>query len=235
MSVKGTMMKDTNMIERRTSSAGLDALLTPRNCVLVLIDHQPFQFAGQRSHDTQTIINNVVGLAKSAKLFGVPTLLTTVVQDRGGYIIKPLQDVFPEQKPIDRTFINTWEDERVVQWIKKTGKTKIVMAALWTEICLAMPAIQALGEGYEVYIVTDASGGVTSEAHDMAVRRMVQAGAVPMTWLAVQGELQRDWARESTAAGLAEILAQHGGGSGVAFAWEMQLLAGMTGGSRVNA
>src|SRR5688500_8873222 len=122
MSNKGTHMKGTTMIEPRNSKAGLDALLTPDNCALILIDHQPFQFAGLRSHDTQTIINNVVGLAKSAKVFGVPTLLTTVIQDRGGYIIKPLQDVFPEQKPIDRTFINTWEDDRVVQWVKKTGK-----------------------------------------------------------------------------------------------------------------
>src|SRR5436190_1360328 len=220
------------MSDVRNPKAGLAALLTPENCVLILIDHQPFQFAGLRSHDTQSIINNVVGLAKAAKMFRVPTLLTTVLERQGGYILKPLQDVFPEQKPIDRTFINTWEDARVVDWVKKMGRKKIVMAALWTEICLAMPAIQALGEGYEVYIVTDASGAVTSEAHEMAVRRMVQAGAVPMTWMAVQGELQRDWARESTAAGLAEILAQHGGGSGVAFAWEMQLLAGMTGGSR---
>src|SRR5947207_574408 len=174
-------------------------------------------------------------VAKTARLFGVPTILTTVVEERGGFLIKGLQDVFPEQKPINRTFINTWEDSRVVDAVKKTGRKKVIMAALWTEICLAMPAIQALGEGYEVYIVTDASGGVTIEAHDMAMRRMVQAGAVPMTWMAVQGELQRDWARESTVPGVAEILAQHGGGSGVAFAWEMQLLAGMTGGSKVNA
>src|SRR5256886_6981929 len=223
-------MKTTN--DSRNPKAGIEALLTPDNCVLILIDHQPFQFAGLRSHDTQTIINNVVGLAKSAKVFGVPTLLTTVLEKQGGFIIKPIQDVFPDQKPIDRTFINTWEDSRIPEWVKKTGRKKIVMAALWTEICLAMPAIQALGEGYEVYIVTDASGAVSVEAHEMAVRRMIQAGAVPMTWMAVQGELQRDWARESTAAGLAEILAQHGGGSGVAFAWEVQLLAGMTGGSR---
>src|SRR6195256_1084831 len=162
--------------------AGLDALLTPDNSVLILIDHQPFQFAGLRSHDTQTIINNVVGLAKSAKTFGVPTLLTTVVEERGGLLLKQLQDVFPDQKPINRTFINTWEDKRVVDWVKKTGRKKIVMAALWTEICLAMPAIHALGDGYEVYIVTDASGGVSLEAHEMAVLRMIQAGAVPITW-----------------------------------------------------
>ena len=129
----------------RQPKAGLGALLTPDNCVLLLIDHQPFQFAGLRSHDTQTIINNVVGLAKSAKLFGVPTLLTTVLERQGGYLLQPLQDVFPEQKPIDRTFINTWEDSRVVAWVEKTGRKKIVMAARWTEICLAMPVIQALG------------------------------------------------------------------------------------------
>ena len=217
-------MKSTTIIEPRISKAGLEALLTPDNCALILIDHQPFQFAGLRSHDTQTIINNVVGLAKSAKLFGVPTLLTTVIQDRGGYIIQPLQDVFPEQKPIDRTFINTWEDDRVVQWVKKTGKTKLVMAALWTEICLAMPAIQALGEGYEVYIVTDASGGVSVEAHEMAIQRMVQAGAVPMTWLVFASELQRDWARTETAATVGQMLVEHAGVVGTTFAWEQQLL-----------
>src|SRR6266487_2325432 len=154
-----------------TSKTGLGALLTPDNCVLILIDHQPFQFAGLRSHDTQTIINNVVGLAKSAKVFGVPTLLTTVVERQGGYLLKSLQDVFPDQKPIDRTFINTWEDTRVVNWVMHTGRKKIVMPALWTEICLAMPAIHALGDGYEVYIVTDASGGVSLEAHEMAIQR----------------------------------------------------------------
>jgi len=211
------------------SKNGLQALLTPQDCVLVLIDHQPFQFANLHSHEPTMIVNNVIGLAKAAKVFGVPTILTTVLEDRGGFLIKGLQDVFPEQKPINRTFINTWEDRRVVDAIRATGRKKVIMAALWTEICLAMPAIQALGEGYEVYIVTDASGGVTIEAHEMAVRRMIQAGAVPMTWMAVQGELQRDWARESTASDLAEVLAQHGGGSGVAFAWEVQLLAGKVG------
>jgi nicotinamidase-related amidase len=206
------------------SHAGLDALLTPQNSVLLLIDHQPFQFANLHSHEPTMIVNNVIGLAKTAKVFDVPTLLTTVLEDRGGLLIKGLQDVFPEQKPIDRTFINAWEDTRVVDFVKQTGRRKVVIAALWTEICLAMPTIHALGDGYEVYIVTDASGGVTAEAHDMAVRRMVQAGAVPMTWMAVMGEWQRDWAREETARGGAEMLLQHGGGTGIAFAWEQQLL-----------
>jgi nicotinamidase-related amidase len=203
---------------------GLKALLTPEDSVLLLIDHQPFQFANLHSHEPTMVVNNVVGLAKGAKVFGVPTVLTTVLEERGGLIIKGLQEVFPEQQPINRTLINTWEDSRVVGAIEQTGRKKLIVAALWTEICLAMPVIQALGDDYEVYIVTDASGGVTPEAHEMAVRRMVQAGAVPLTWLAVVAEWQRDWAREPTLPGMVEVMLEHGGASGVAFAWEMQLL-----------
>ena len=163
---------------------GIDALLTPDNCALILIDHQPFQFAGMQSHDPGVILNNVIGLAKTARLFAVPTILTTVVQDQGGFLPAALQAVFPEQAPIDCTTINTWEDARVVDAVATLGRKKLVIAALWTEICLAMPVIHALGEGYEVYIVTDASGGVSVEAHERAVQRMVQAGAVPMPgWL----------------------------------------------------
>ena len=208
----------------RAAKTGLNALLTPEDSVVVLIDHQPFQFANLHSHEPSMVVNNVVGLAKAARAFGVPTILTTVLEERGGYLIKGLQDVFPEQKPINRTFINTWEDRRVVDAVKATGRRKLILAALWTEICLAMPAIQALGEGWDVYIVTDASGGVTAEAHDMAVRRMVQAGAIPITWMAVAAEWQRDWARETSAPGVAEVLSMHGGGSGIALAWELQLL-----------
>ncbi|MFJ1799276.1 hydrolase [Streptomyces sp. NPDC088180] len=208
------------------NKAGLDALLTPEESVLVLIDHQPFQFANLNSHEPTMIVNNVVGLAKAAKVYDVPTILTTVLEERGGLLIQGIQDVFPEQKPIDRTFINTWQDQRVVDAVKATGRKKLILAGLWTEICLAMPAIQAAGEGFEVYAVTDASGGVSAEAHDMAVRRMVQAGVVPITWLAVMGEWQRDWAREATIPGAAEVQARHGGATGVAFAWETQLLAG---------
>jgi nicotinamidase-related amidase len=217
----------TSVPERRSAKSGftgLPALLNPEECVVVLIDHQPFQFANLHSHEPTLIVNNVIGLAKFAKAFKVPVILTTVLEARGGKLIKGLQDVFPDQKPIDRTYINTWQDKRVVDLVKGTGRRKLILAALWTEMCLAMPAIHALGEGYDVYIVTDASGGVSAEAHDMAVRRMMQAGAVPVTWLALSGEWQRDWARESTLADAARILTEHGGGSGVAFAWEMQLL-----------
>jgi len=207
------------------NKTGLKALLRPEDSILVLIDHQPYQFANLNSHEPTMIVNNVVGLAKTAKIFEVPTILTTVLEERGGYLIKGLQDVFPEQKPIDRTFINTWEDSKVTDIVKKSGRKQLILAALWTEICLAMPAIQALGEGYDVFIVTDASGGVSKEAHEMAVRRMVQAGAVPITWMAVLGEWQRDWAREKTANALSSVIYEHGGASAVAFAWEMQLLA----------
>jgi len=204
---------------------GLDALLTPDNCVLVLIDHQPFQLANVNSHEPTMVMNNVTGLARTAKVFGVPTILTTVMEARGGKIFKSLQDVFPDQKPIDRTFINAWEDERVVEAVKKTGRRKIVFAALWTEMCLAMPAIQAMGDGYDVYVVTDASGGVSVEAHDMAIRRLVAAGAQPITWLALGGELQRDWARTEWNGELGKMFADHAGATGIALAWEMQLLA----------
>ncbi|MFD5315790.1 hydrolase [Streptomyces sp. NPDC127098] len=205
--------------------AGLDALLTPEESVLVLIDHQPFQFANLNSHEPTMIVNNVVGLAKAAKVFDVPTILTTVLEERGGLILQGLQDVFPEQKPINRTLINTWQDERVVDAVKATGRRKLILAGLWTEVCLAMPAIQAAGEGFEVFAVTDASGSGSKEGHDMAVRRMVQAGVTPITWLAVASEWQRDWAREKTIAGTTELMLQHGGATGVAYAWETQLLA----------
>ncbi len=194
----------------KSALTGLSALLAPEECVVALIDHQPFQFANLHSHEPTMIVNNVIGLAKFAKAFKVPVILTSVLEARGGKIIKGLQDVFPEQKPVDRTYINAWQDKRFVELVKGTGRKKLILAALWT--------------GYDVYIVTDASGGVSVEAHDMAVRRMVQAGAVPITWLALSGEWQRDWARESTLADAARILSEHGGGSGVAFAWEMQLL-----------
>src|ERR1700745_1834982 len=214
------------MSDSRNPYAGIEALLTPQDSVLLLIDHQAFQFANLHSHEPTLIVNNVVGLAKTAKVFKIPTILTTVLEERGGLLIKDVQDVFPDQKPINRTFINAWEDKRVVEAVKRTRRKKLVIASLWTEMCLAMPAIQAKGEGYDVYVVTDASGGVSVEAHDMAIRRMIQAGVTPITWLALSGEWQRDWARESTLADAAKILSEHGGGSGVAFAWEMQLLGG---------
>ncbi|MCE7064061.1 hydrolase [Dyadobacter sp. CY326] len=204
---------------------GLEALLRPEDSFLVLIDHQPYQFTNLNSHEPTIIINNVTGLSKAAKVFNVPTILTTVIEERGGYIIKQIQDVFPEQKPINRTFINTWQDPKVTDIVKESGRKQLILCGLWTEVCVAMPAIQALSEGYDVFVVTDACGSVTAEAHDMAVRRMVQAGVVPINWMAVAAEWQRDWAVMETARPLSAVLLEHGGGSGVSLAWELQLLA----------
>jgi nicotinamidase-related amidase len=208
------------------SYTGLSALLTPESSALLLIDHQGAQFANLHSHEPQLVVNNVVALAKTAKLLGVPTILTTVVAARSGNIIGGVQAVFPDQQPVDRTFINAWQDARLVNAVKKAGRTKLVIAGLWTEVCVAMPAIQAQGEGYDVYVVSDASGGVSVEAHAMAMDRMIQSGIKPITWLAVLCEWQRDWAaRQDKQAELTSILIEHGGSSGAAFAWGYQLLA----------
>jgi len=207
-----------------TKKTGLEALLTPETSVLVLIDHQPFQFANLHSHEPTMIVNNVVGLAKAAKGFKVPTILTTVTEERGGYLIKGVQDVFPDQKPINRTTLNAWEVRRVVEAVKRTGRRQLIFAALWTEICLAYPVIHSLADGFDVFFVTDASGGTTREAHEVAVQRMIQAGAIPTTWIGVMSEWQRDWAREATVPAVAEVSVAHSGATGVAYLWEMQLL-----------
>ncbi|SAI48245.1 hydrolase [Bordetella ansorpii] len=203
---------------------GLDSLLRPEDSVLVLIDHQPYQLANLNSHEPQMVVNNATGLAKAARAFGVPTILTSVIAERGGLIFPQITDVFPDQKVIDRTFINTWEDRVVVDAVKATGRKQLIIAGLWTEVCVAMPTIQALGEGWDVTVVTDASGGVSVESHQVAIQRMIAAGANMMTWLAVASEWQRDWARTEHAAALTEVIVQHAGGSGIAFLWEQQLL-----------
>lgn len=184
------------------------------------------------------IVNNVVALAKAAKGFDVPTILTTVTEERGGYIIKGLQDVYPNQKPINRTTLNAWEDNRVVEAVKRTGRRQLIFAALWTEICLAYPVIHSLADGYDVFFVTDASGGTTREAHDMGVQRMIQAGAIPTTWIGVMSEWQRDWAREATvpAAGLGPgFLAQVGALELVANVYSELAVENRPRGTRANA
>ena len=203
---------------------GLTSLLRPEDSVLVVIDHQPYQLSNLNSHDPYMAVNNATALAKTAKVFDVPTVLTSVIAERGGVIFPQITDVFPGQAVIDRTLINTWEDQTVVDAVKATGRTQLVIAGWWTEICVAMPVIQALGEGWDVTVVTDASGGVSVEAHEVAIQRMIAAGANVMTWLALAGEWQRDWARIDTATGLVEVLKEHAAGSGIAYLWEQQLL-----------
>lgn len=203
---------------------GLNSLLRPEDSVLVLIDHQPYQLANLNSHDPHMVVNNSAGLAKAAKAFGVPTILTSVIAERGGLIFPQITDVFPDQEVIDRTLINTWQDPKVVDAVKATGRKQLIIAGLWTEVCVAMPVIQALGEGWDVTVVTDACGGVSTESHEVAIQRMIGAGANVMTWLAVAAEWQRDWARTEHVAELTEVLKQHLAGSGIAYLWEQQLL-----------
>ncbi|WP_459593625.1 hydrolase [Bradyrhizobium diazoefficiens] len=203
---------------------GLASLLRPEDSVLVLIDHQPYQLANVNSHEPQMVINNTAALAEAAKAFGVPTILTSVIAERGGLLFPQITEVFPGQEVIDRTFINTWQDKKVVDAVKATSRKQLIIAGLWTEICVAMPTIQALGEGWDVTVVTDASGAVSVEAHEVAIQRMITAGANMMTWLAVAAEWQRDWARADQAVKLTEVILQHAGGSGIAFLWEQQLL-----------
>ncbi|RVH34261.1 hydrolase [Sinorhizobium meliloti] len=203
---------------------GLDSLLRPEDSVLVLIDHQPYQLTNVNSHDPQAVVNNTTALAKLAKAFNVPTILTSVIADRGGKVFKQITDVFPGQEVIDRTWVNTWEDKKVVDVVKATGRKQLIVAGLWTEVCVAMPAIQAAGEGWDVTVITDASGGSSVEAHQVAIQRMIAAGVNMMTWMALAGEWQRDWARTEHVEELTEVLISHMAGSGIAYLWEQQLL-----------
>jgi len=202
----------------------MNSLFDPSDCCLALIDHQPQMLFAIQSHDRNLIINNVVGLAKSAKAFNVPTILSTIgAKHFAGPVFANLQAVFPDQEPIDRTSMNAWEDENFVKAIKATGKKRILMAGLWTEICLVFPVLHAIDDGFEVGFVADASGGETIEAHHLACDRMVQAGAIPFTWVQVMAEWQRDWARTETAGAMRDIALEHSGsyGQGLAYAQAM--------------
>ncbi|MFS4459165.1 hydrolase [Bdellovibrio sp. HCB2-146] len=205
-------------------------LLTPTNHTLILIDHQPQMAFATRSIDIQELRNNTVGLAKSAKVFKVPTILTTVAEKSfSGPLFPEVQAVFPDVKPIDRTTMNTWEDNRVTKRVKEIGKKKLVIAALWTEVCGVGPVLSAIEEGYDVYFVVDASGGVSNVAHDTAITRMVQAGAHPITWLQYLLELQRDWARGETYDAVTKIAKEHAGGYGLGIIYAKEMFGAKEG------
>lgn len=199
-------------------------LLTPDNCVLLMIDYQPQMAFGVASIDRQTLKNNVVGLAKAAKLFKVPTILTTVeTESFSGYPFPELIQVFPDHNLIERTSMNSWDSKKVRESIAETKKKKLILAGLWTEVCINMPALCAMQEGYEIYVVEDACGGTTQTVHDAAMKRMIQAGVVPTSWTQVLLEWQRDWAKKGTYAGVMDIVREHCGayGMGVDYAYTM--------------
>lgn len=199
-------------------------LLTPDNCVVTLIDHQPQMLFGVANFDRQSIINQVLVLAKASRIFDVPVVLSTVeTKGFSGYLWPQVQAVFPGQDPIERTTMNAWDDARFVAAVEQTGRKKIVLAGLWTETCVALPTIQALHDGYEVYVVEDCCGDVSQLAHANAMRRIVQAGAKPVTALSVMLEWQRDWAHRGTYDAVMDVCRAHLGayGAGVEYAYTM--------------
>ena len=204
------------MNETTNGNSGINSLLTPDNCAVTLIDHQPWVALPIQSIDRSVLINNVAGLAEGAEALGVPTVLSTVMAEASNDPIFPeVQQVFPEQKPVDRTTTNAWQDENFVAAVQDTGRKKLVMAGLWTEVCLAQTSLSALADGYEVYFVADASGGLSNEAHEAAKQRMIGAGAVPMTWAAVLSEWTRDYTSENFSRA-ASTMQRHGGGLALA-------------------
>ncbi|WP_334067635.1 hydrolase [Burkholderia cepacia] len=200
-------------------------VLTPHNSQIIFIDQQPQMAFGVQSIDRQVLKNNVVGLAKAAKVFNIPTTITTVESDSfSGYTYPELLDVFPNQKTLERTSMNSWDDQKVRDALAANGRKKVVVSGLWTEVCNTTFALCAMLEGdYEIYMVADASGGTSKDAHDYAMQRMVQAGVVPVTWQQVLLEWQRDWAHRETYDAVMAIAKEHSGayGMGVDYAYTM--------------
>jgi len=185
-----------------------DHLITPQNAALIVIDYQQNQFRSVRSMDSGLLLENVVSTAKLAQLFGLPTVHSTVGvaagQDQS--TLPKLANLLEDFRPIDRTTINSWEDADFLAAVRATGRRKLILCALWTEMCMAFMALDALREGYEVYPVVDAIAGTSAEAHRAGLERVTQAGAQPISWVSLAGELQRDWARVETVPGVVEIV-----------------------------
>lgn len=190
--------------------------LTPENSALLLVDYQPQYAFATQSVSIDTLLNNAVALTKTAQAFKIPTVITTITAKAyGGPVFPQIQAAAPDVKVIDRTPINAWQDARISDAIRKTGRKKLIIAGLWTDNCVMLPALSALKEGYEVYVVTDASGDSDAASHERAIQRLVQAGAVPITWLPVLLELQADWTRDVTSGSVNKIIADHAGAMGI--------------------
>ena len=185
-----------------------DHLLTPQNAAFLFIDYQPSQLAGVASMDRDLLVKNATSTVRTIKTFGVPVVHSTVnvATGRGGATLPELAGLLDDDKPLDRTTVNSWEDLEFVQAVHATGRRKLIICALWTEICLAFTALDALREGYEVYPVVDAVGGTSPEAHRAGLERVTQAGGQPVSWVSLACELQRDWARQDTVQAVIEIV-----------------------------
>jgi nicotinamidase-related amidase len=200
-------------------------VLTPENSQVLFIDHQPQMAFGVQSIDRQVLKNNTVALAKAARAFNIPTIITSVeTMSFSGPTYPELLDVFPGKEILERTSMNSWDDQKVRDALARNGRKKVVVSGLWTEVCNCSFALCAMDEGgYEIYMVADASGGTSKEAHDCAMQRMVQAGVVPVVWQQVLLEWQRDWARRDTYDAVIDIVREHSGayGMGVDYAYTM--------------
>jgi nicotinamidase-related amidase len=184
-----------------------DPLLTAANSALVVIDYQPSQIQTVTSMDTALLVRNIVSVGRTAKTYGLPIVLSTVnVANGQGHTIPELAEILTDQVEIDRTQINAWEDVEFRGAVEATGRNKLIMTALWTEVCLTFPSLDALRNGYEVYPVVDAVGGISPEAHRAGLERIVQAGAQPISWVSLACELQRDWARLETVPDVVDIV-----------------------------
>ncbi len=199
-----------------------DHLLTPSNAALIIIDYQPVQVNSIASMDRQLLINNIVAVAKIGLAYDLPIIHSTVNVQTGlnQPPIPQLRRVLTDVPTIDRTSINSWEDVEFVKAVRATGRKKLIMTALWTEACLTFPALDALREGYEVYVVVDAVGGTSVEAHQAALRRIEQAGGKLISWTQLLCELQRDWARKETVPAFMDIFIQTGGTAGIQFSYD---------------
>jgi nicotinamidase-related amidase len=200
-----------------------DHLLTPRNAALIIIDYQPVQVNSIASMDRQKLVTSIVGVARIGLAYGLPIIHSTVNVQTGlnEPPIPQLRKVLKDLPTIDRTSINSWEDVEFVQAVKATGRKKLIMTALWTEACLTFPALDALREGYEVYVVVDAVGGTSVEAHEAALRRIEQAGGKMISWTQLLCELQRDWARKETVPAFMNLFVEIGGTAGIQFAYDL--------------
>jgi len=184
-----------------------DHLITTQNAALLLIDYQPAQVASVRSIDHDLLVKNAVSTVRTIKAFGVPVVHSTVNVAAGqGPTIPELATLVEDDKPLDRTTVNSWEDTEFVAAVRAAGRRKLILCALWTEVCMAFAALDALREGYEVYPVVDAIGGTSAEAHRAGLQRVIQAGGQPVSWVSLACELQRDWARQDTVADVVEIV-----------------------------
>jgi len=202
-------------------------LLTPADHTLIMIDFQSQMAFATKSIDAVALRNNAAMVAKAAKGFGVSTILTTVAEKTfSGPMFAEITETFSGEAMIDRTSMNTWEDKNVIDRVNRIGKGRIVLSGLWTSVCIVGPALSALDQGFEVYVVADACGDVTEEAHERAMDRMIQAGARPMTSLQYLLELQRDWARTDTYGLTTGIAKDHGGGYGLGIIYAKSMFGG---------